>query len=678
MNTDLELVNATLSGDKSAFEVLASRYQTQVYRLAYRIIHNQFDASDIAQETLLKAYQNLERLKNRERFSSWLFQIAKNQCISWIRKYERSAAAVGDELANNRLVLPAAPDEILIKDELHQRIMDEVSKLPEHSRRAIEMFYFDGKSYSQIQDELGITKGTLGRRLHRAKSLLKKKLQEVYLSAAILTGNSLRRALKLSSGQASAVAASGTKCLAISIALHVLVFAGMSFTGANWGISGKSSIAQEGGSIEVMMIKMDAPERVYLPSRAVPPSISHIISTSKKAGMEQLKNIVPELKLSRFRKHAPKIRSFVPSSSIYMKKPALQPVVGNARGNPSLSNVIPSIKTAPPKKSVSLRRSQYPSIANRLPDVRSGSDFMPINSAAEPVTDVIYNYPAKIFFVSNRESRNQPRIYAMNIDGTGVIPVEEDDMLVYPSRASVSSKEKRIAFHTQTKASNSNSFVGKGYYICIMDMATGYYRPVTIGLSPDLSPDGDRIAFCRSEGPNSEIYVVNEDGSGLVKITENRSSSYHPIWSPDGAKIAFSSSMRTDRRIRNIFVMDADGSDQAQLTHTDTVGRWNDHPAWSPDGTKIAYASGKIDKRRNRIQSTIFIMDANGNNRKALVTRAYYPSWSPDGQKIVFCSNRDGNEEIYIIDIDGKNLKRLTHNHCHDTQPSWLPAGLLR
>ena len=57
MNTDLELIDATLSGDKSAFGILAARYQTQVYRLAYRIISNPVDASDIAQETLLKAYQ---------------------------------------------------------------------------------------------------------------------------------------------------------------------------------------------------------------------------------------------------------------------------------------------------------------------------------------------------------------------------------------------------------------------------------------------------------------------------------------------------------------------------------------------------------------------------------------------------------------------------------------------
>ena len=63
--------------------------------------------------------------------------------------------------------------------------MEEVSKLPEHSRKAVEMFYFEDKSYAEIQGELGITKGTLGRRLHKAKALLRKRLREAYLSAAV-------------------------------------------------------------------------------------------------------------------------------------------------------------------------------------------------------------------------------------------------------------------------------------------------------------------------------------------------------------------------------------------------------------------------------------------------------------------------------------------------------------
>ena len=255
--------------------------------------------------------------------------------------------------------------------------------------------------------------------------------------------------------------------------------------------------------------------------------------------------------------------------------------------------------------------------------------------------------------------------------------MDSNVLLAHSGGVSISPKGRQIAFHTQsiqalTSVSRNEN---KGYYICVMDMDTGDLRPLASGISPAWSPDGRRIAFCRLKGQRADIYVINADGSDPVRITKERASSFNPVWSPDGTRIAFSSGMRTDRRIRNIYVMDADGANQRQLTHTSTVGWWNDHAAWSPDGTQIAYAAGKTN-RRGRIQSTIFVMDANGGNRRAIVTQAYYPAWSPDGQKIVFCSNRDGNEEIYMIDADGKNLRRLTNNHYHDTQPAWLSAKL--
>lgn len=196
MNTDLKLVNATLSGDKSAFGKLVLRYQKKVYRLVYRIIDNSSDASDIVQETFIKAYQNLEQLKDRDKFSSWLFQIAKNGCFSWIRKYQKNLFAVEDEMDSNCLNLPPAPDEILIERELHEQVMKAISKLPEYNQKAVKMFYLEGKSYSEIQEELDVTKGTLGRWLHQARTELRKSLQGACQGAILWIGGGLKRVLK--------------------------------------------------------------------------------------------------------------------------------------------------------------------------------------------------------------------------------------------------------------------------------------------------------------------------------------------------------------------------------------------------------------------------------------------------------------------------------------------------
>ena len=248
MNTDLELVNATLTGDKSSFEALVLRYQTQVYRLVYRIIDNQSDASDIVQESLLKAYQNLGTLRDRGRFSFWLFRIAKNQCISWNRKYQKnlqkSLTDVEHELVNSRLHLPPAPDEALMERELHRQVMKAISRLPKYNREAATMFYLEGKSYSEIQDELGITKGTLGRFLYEARAQLRERLQAFHQIALFWLGGGLKRVFKLSSEKAGTTAnvttVSAGKCLIISGLLHVLFFAGISTMGLHWGIPGEA------------------------------------------------------------------------------------------------------------------------------------------------------------------------------------------------------------------------------------------------------------------------------------------------------------------------------------------------------------------------------------------------------------------------------------------------------
>ncbi|MCJ7628798.1 MAG: hypothetical protein MUO50_10480 [Longimicrobiales bacterium] len=108
-------------------------------------------------------------------------------------------------------------------------------------------------------------------------------------------------------------------------------------------------------------------------------------------------------------------------------------------------------------------------------------------------------------------------------------------------------------------------------------------------------------------------------------------------------------------RDRNLWVMNANGSNQTRLTFSGS----NDYfPAWSPDGSKIAFVS---DRNGN---FEIYVMNADGSNQTRLTFTSaseLQPSWSPDGTKIVFSTDRDGRQETYIMNTDGSNQTRLTN-----------------
>ena len=186
-------------------------------------------------------------------------------------------------------------------------------------------------------------------------------------------------------------------------------------------------------------------------------------------------------------------------------------------------------------------------------------------------------------------------------------------------------------------------------------------------LRHGLAAQNSRIVFTSRRDGNNEIYVMDADGGNQENLTNNPAYDADPDWSPDGTKIAFVSNRSG---VDQIYVMDADGNNPIRLTDGPR-DKWA--PDWSPDGQKIAFTvdADRIDDWVDHIA----VIDADGNNRVRHEDHAMDPSWSPDGQQIAYMSEHKGFLHIYVIDTDGKNRKRLTHNEENHWDPAWSPDG---
>lgn len=190
------------------------------------------------------------------------------------------------------------------------------------------------------------------------------------------------------------------------------------------------------------------------------------------------------------------------------------------------------------------------------------------------------------------------------------------------------------------------------------------------------SPDGKELLFYSNRTGNNDIFKMNADGSNPVNLTNHPSNDYLPCWSPDGGQILFSSDR--DHKSREIYVMNADGSGLQRLTNNEL---FEEVPTWSIDGKQILFTRQIVETTDTGkvTNGEIFIMDKNGQNERRLTNKKGYDSgakFSPDGKKIAFYGPNDtGNFELFIMNADGTGMMNLSNDELEDYSPDWSPDG---
>jgi len=168
----------------------------------------------------------------------------------------------------------------------------------------------------------------------------------------------------------------------------------------------------------------------------------------------------------------------------------------------------------------------------------------------------------------------------------------------------------------------------------------------------------NKIAFTSDRDGDDEIFIMDADGSNQQKLTDNEFADSAPAISNDGTQISFVSNRMG--QFTDLYVMDADGSNVRRLT---TAVANAVYSGWSPDDSKIIFDDLR-DGSRN-----IFTINADGTGLQQLTSsdgEDGAASWSPDGSQIVFASSRDGDFEIFTMDANGSNLQQLTNNGVED------------
>ncbi len=276
----------------------------------------------------------------------------------------------------------------------------------------------------------------------------------------------------------------------------------------------------------------------------------------------------------------------------------------------------------------------------------------------------------RIVFSSTRDGNSE--IYTINADGTELERVTQDPAADWEPRWT---PDGRILFRSDRRGDHD---------IYVMEEDGGAVRQLTDHPESEvgavMSPDGSKIAFKSArDGIRSAPYLMNSDGSGVRRLMDAPASAMD--FSPDGTRLALGSFAAAAGNDRNsdIFVLDLVGT-EPPIRLTDAWS-YDDNVSWSPDGKKIAFRSG----RDGLYNHEIYVMDADGSGQTNLtrtVGHDMFPRWSPDGSMIFFVSERGGGKDIYVMGADGSDPRRITRDggtqpDVRERRPLSLPCLML-
>lgn len=183
---DLQLVDAAKNGDQAAFATLMERYRESIYFMMFKMVRNQEDAEDLTIEAFGKAFSRLDQYSPSFAFSTWLFKIASNNSIDFIRKKRVKMTSMETGYFNDEgeaITIDAKdgmrdPEESIIHNQKVKHMRNLVSKLKPRYRELIEKRYFDELSYEEIAEDLNLPLGTVKAQLFRARDFLAQMMEQ--------------------------------------------------------------------------------------------------------------------------------------------------------------------------------------------------------------------------------------------------------------------------------------------------------------------------------------------------------------------------------------------------------------------------------------------------------------------------------------------------------------------
>lgn len=180
---DESLIHKSQQGDVEAFEQLIEKYEKKVYTIAYRMMGNHEDASDLAQEALIKVYRSIKNFRGEAAFSTWLYHVVSNVCKDYLRKKRLQTTSIdesvqyGTESIEKQFEADTPqPQDVVEQKELQESMQKVISDLPEDYRLVLVLREFMNLSYEEIAYQLNINMGTVKSRLSRARKLLRDKI----------------------------------------------------------------------------------------------------------------------------------------------------------------------------------------------------------------------------------------------------------------------------------------------------------------------------------------------------------------------------------------------------------------------------------------------------------------------------------------------------------------------